>query len=147
MISGTLVIWSLSRSDNGIHSHVRMGSSGVRAPIWTASGMRHWKILIISGGTAWYYCINQMTRSIHVYYGLFMLAKLLLSYLSSCHIYTLHFLYSSQACYSCTYILCISCIPHSMCFIHINTVIPCTSCIHIHIIHDNIISLLQEFKS
>jgi len=49
--------------------HVRMGSSGVRALIWTASGMGHYGRLIkIPGGTDCYYCINHMTCSIHVYY-------------------------------------------------------------------------------
>ena len=67
MISRTLVIWLLSYSDNGT-SHVRMGSYGVRAPVWTDSGMRHWKRLIkIPGGTDCYYCINNMTCLIHVY--------------------------------------------------------------------------------
>ena len=42
--------------------HMRMGSSGVRAPVWTGSGMGHWKRLIkIVGGTDCYYCINNMT--------------------------------------------------------------------------------------
>ena len=48
--------------------HVRMGSTGVRAPVWTASGMGHWKRLIkIPGGTDCYYCIDIMTYLIHVY--------------------------------------------------------------------------------
>ena len=51
--------------------HVRMGSIGVRAPVWTASGMGHWKRLIkIPGGTDCYYCINNMTCLIHVSYCL-----------------------------------------------------------------------------
>ena len=42
--------------------HVRMSSTGVRAPVWTASGMGHWKRVIkIAGGTDCYYCINDMT--------------------------------------------------------------------------------------
>ena len=49
--------------------HVQMGSSGVRALIWTASGMGHWKRLIkISSGTDCYYCINNMTWFMDVYY-------------------------------------------------------------------------------
>jgi len=44
--SETLVIWLLSLSDHGTLCHIRMGSSGVRALVWTASGMRHWKRLI-----------------------------------------------------------------------------------------------------
>jgi len=49
--------------------HVRMGSTGVRAPVWTASGMGHWKRVIkIPGGTDFYYCVNHMTCLIHVYY-------------------------------------------------------------------------------
>ena len=51
--------------------HVRMGSTGVRASVWTASGMGHWKRLIkIAGGTDCYYCINNMTCLIHVFYYL-----------------------------------------------------------------------------
>ena len=46
-----------------------MGSSGVRVLVWTASGMEHWKKLIkISSDTDCYYCINNMTYSIHVYH-------------------------------------------------------------------------------
>ena len=53
---------------------VRMGSAGVWAPVWTASGIGYWKRLIkISAGTDCYYCINHMTCSIHVYYCLFTL--------------------------------------------------------------------------
>ena len=49
--------------------HVRMGSTGVWAPVWTASGMGHWKRLIkIPGSTDYYYCINHTTCSTHVYY-------------------------------------------------------------------------------
>ena len=51
---GTLVIWSLSRLDNGTLCHVRMGSTGVRA--------------LVLGGTDCYYCINHMTCSTSVYY-------------------------------------------------------------------------------
>ena len=51
--------------------HVRMSSTGVRAPVWTASGMGHWKRLTkIPGGTDCDYCINNMTCLIHVYYCL-----------------------------------------------------------------------------
>ena len=67
--SGTLIIWSLSRLDNGTRMPCRMGSTGVRALVWTASGMGHWKRLIkIPSDTACYYCINNMTYLIHVYY-------------------------------------------------------------------------------
>jgi len=49
--------------------HVRIGSARVRAPVWTVSGMRHWKRLIkIPGGTDCYCCINNMSCLIHVYY-------------------------------------------------------------------------------
>ena len=55
--------------------HVRMGSTGVRAPVWTASGMGHWKrVIVIPGGTDCYYCINNMTCLIHVNYCFVVLA-------------------------------------------------------------------------
>ena len=54
--------------------HVRMGSTGVRAPVGTASGMGHWKRLIkIPGGTDCYYCIKNMTCLIHIYYCIVVL--------------------------------------------------------------------------
>ena len=54
--------------------HVRMGSTGVRAPVWTASGMGHWKrLIIIPGGTDSYYWLKNMTCLIHVYYCLVVL--------------------------------------------------------------------------
>ena len=57
--------------------HVRMGSTGVRAPVWTASGMGHWKRLTkIPGGTDCYYCINHMTCSTHVYYCPFVIVTI-----------------------------------------------------------------------
>ena len=75
MTSGTLVIWLLSLVWIMVPvGHVRMGSTGVRAPVWTASGMGHWKrLIIIPGGTDCYYCINNMTCLIHVYYCLVVL--------------------------------------------------------------------------
>ena len=69
MTSRTPVIWSLSRSDNVTCSKVQIGSTRARAPVWTASGMGHWKRLIrIPGGTDCYYCLNDMTCLIHVCY-------------------------------------------------------------------------------
>ena len=57
--------------------HVQMGSSGVRAPVWIASGVWHWKRLFkISDGTDYYYCINHMTCSIYVYYCSYILVTL-----------------------------------------------------------------------
>ena len=54
--------------------HVRMSSTGVRAPVWTASGMGHWKRLIkMPGGTDCDYCINNMTCLIYAYYCLVVL--------------------------------------------------------------------------
>ena len=51
--------------------HVRMSSTGVRAAVWTASGMGHWKRLIkIPGGTDCDFLINNMTCLIHVCYCL-----------------------------------------------------------------------------
>ena len=67
--------------------------------------MGHWKRLIkISGDTNCYYCINNITYSIHVYYCPFILVTLSTILFASCHMYNLHFLYSH---YSCTLILCI----------------------------------------
>ena len=62
MTSGTLVIWSLSRLDNGTRMPCPDGFDWSGAPVWTASGMGHWKRLIeIAGGTDCYYWINNMT--------------------------------------------------------------------------------------
>jgi len=80
--------------------HVRMGSTEVRAPVWTDSSMGHWKRLIkIPGGTDCYYCIIIMTCLIHVYYCLVVLvtvpdhlsAIMLYVYCVTC--YMLHFLW------------------------------------------------------
>ena len=69
MTIGTLVIWSLSLLDMVPVCHVRMGSTGIRVLVWTASGMGHWKRLIkIPGGIDCYYCVNNITCPIHVYY-------------------------------------------------------------------------------
>ena len=112
MTSGTLVIWSLSSSDNVLVCHIRMVSARVRAPVWTVSGMWHWKRLIkILGATDCYYCINNMTYSIHVYYYSFILVTfpailftimshvyfaplVFFTYTLFMYIYTLHFIYS-----------------------------------------------------
>ena len=46
-----------------------MGSTGVRAPVGTASSMGQWKRLIkIPCGTNCYYCINNRSFPRHVYY-------------------------------------------------------------------------------
>ena len=64
MLFGHSLVWIMV-----LVGHVRMGSTGVRAPVWTASGMGHWKRLIkIPGGTDCYYCINDLTCLIHVCY-------------------------------------------------------------------------------
>ena len=87
--------------------HVRMGSTGVRAPVWTTSGMRYWKrLIIIPGGTDCYYCINNMTCLIHVFYCLVVHVPVPDHFASSCYLYMLlpylfhaiHFV----ASYSCT---------------------------------------------
>jgi len=71
------VIWSFSRSNNGTRMPCRMGSARVGAPVWTVSGMGHWKRLIkIPGDTDCYYRINNMTCSIYVYYYPFILVIL-----------------------------------------------------------------------
>ena len=110
MTTGTLVIWSLSHLDNG--THIWMGLTGVRAPVWTASGMGHWKRLIkIPCGTDCYYCINNMTCPIHVSYWLLHLLLVLIIYPLSCYLYTLlHFLIhvTLSVRYSCTSIFCIA---------------------------------------
>jgi len=70
--------------------HVRMGSTGVRAPVWTASGIRHWKRLIkIPGGTDCYYCINDMTWLSCYMYAILLLFMIL--YPISCYLYTCYF--------------------------------------------------------
>ena len=136
MTSRTLVIWLLSRSDNDTRMLCSDGFG------WsTSSGMNcqwygHWKKLIkIPCSTDYYYCINHMTCSIHVYYCSFILATLFTIVSTIMSISTLHFLHSSHTRYPCIHILCISCISYFMCFLHISMLILCTSCIHVHIIH------------
>ena len=91
--------------------HVQMGSARVRALVWTISGMRHWKRLIeIPGGTDCYYCINNMTCLLHVYYCFVVLVPLpdTLSTIML-HVYTVTL---PSTCYTFCYstLLCISCI-------------------------------------
>ena len=77
MTIGMLVIWSLSHLDHSTCMPCSMGSAGMRAPVWTASCMGHWKRLFkISGGTDCYYCINKMTCLLHVYYCLVVLVTI-----------------------------------------------------------------------
>ena len=114
-----LVICSLSRSDNGTRCHVRTGSASMWALVRTASGMGHWMRLIkILDGTDCYYCINNMTCPIRVYYrsvilvaildivSTIMLSVYLVTLPDTC---TLHMVTH----YSCTCILHIACIPVS----------------------------------
>jgi len=91
--------------------HVRMGSTGVRVPVWIASGMRHWKRLIkIPGGTDCYYCINNITCLIHVYYCFVVLVTVpdtLSTIMLHVYVVTL-----PGTCYTFCYstLLCIPCI-------------------------------------
>ena len=83
-----------------------MGSTGVRAPVWTVSGMGYWKRLIkIPGSTDCYYYINHMTCSIHVYIVYLYLLHFLLSYPTIISLYALHFLYFSHTLLIYTYTL------------------------------------------
>ena len=89
MTSGTLVIWSLSRLDNGTRMPCPNGFSWSAGSNRTASGMGHWKRLIkIPGGTDCYYCLNHLTCSTHGYYSPFLFVTLpdMLSTLMS-HVY------------------------------------------------------------
>ena len=93
--------------------HVRMGLSGVRAPVWTASGMGYWRRLIkIPGSTDCYYCIIHMICSTYVYYCPFLFVTIpdMLSTIMS-HVYLLHFLIFVTlhvvTHYSWTHILCL----------------------------------------
>jgi len=84
-----------------------MGSSGVRAPVWTASGMRYWKRLIkIPSGTECYYCINNMTCLIHVYYCsvvLITVSDILSTVMSPIYLVTLSDTYTSYGDTLCMY--------------------------------------------
>ena len=110
--SETLVIWSFSRSNYGIHMPFSDGFDWSTGFSMNYRGMGHWKRLIkISGGTDCYYCINHMTCLIHVYYYLFILVTLTaILFTTMSHVYltllvfftdtlfmytyTLHFMYS-----------------------------------------------------
>ena len=102
MTSGTLVIgyslvWIMAPV-----CHIRMGSTGVRAPVWTFSGMGHWKRLIkIPGGTDCYYCINNMTCLIHIYYRLVVLIPIP-DNLSTImlHVWPVYFIPLPDTCYT-----------------------------------------------
>ena len=99
MTSGTLVICHpLIRIMVPIY-HIRMGSAGVWAPVWTVSGMRHWKRLIkIPSDTDCYYYINNMPCPIHVSYCLVALVTIpdILSTIMS-HVY---FVTLPDTCYT-----------------------------------------------
>jgi len=72
--------------------HVQVGSTGVRALVWTVSGMRHWKRLIkISGDIDCYYYINNMPCLLHMYY----------CSVKHCYI-PWYFFYHHVTCISCT---------------------------------------------
>ena len=110
--------------------HVRMGSTGVWAPVWTASGMGHWKTLIkIPGGTDFYYCIKDMTlpdtcmlscycsRYFIRYYVTCILVTLPGTCYTFCggllllYMYTLHCI-SSIFCIPCRHHYCLCTTPH-----------------------------------
>ena len=113
--------------------HVRMSSIGVRASVWIASVMEHWKRLIkIPGDTDCYYCINNMICLIHVYYCwvvlvtvpvilstiifsvdfayllLFLIIDLLSCFMYTLLLYLVHVTLSVVAYDSCTCIRCIA---------------------------------------
>jgi len=93
---------------------VRIGLSGVRAPVWTVSSMRHWKKLIkILWDTDCFYCINHMTCSIHVYYCLYILFTFSAIWFTiMSHVYLILHV---ETHYSCTRIFCI---PFILCFMY-----------------------------
>ena len=118
MTSGTLVIWSLSRLDNGTRRSCPDGSTGVRDPVWTASGMGHWKRLIkIPDDTDCYYCINNMTCLIHVYDCLVVLITVPDTWFAiTLLLYLVHVTLSVVAYYACSalhlFCFCIPCRHH-----------------------------------
>ena len=98
----------------------------------------------IPGGTDCYYCINNMTFLIHVYYCLDVLLLFLIIYPLSCYMYALllylfHAIPSEVAYYSCTCILCIAYI--LFCIVYLltmhNTVgwLYCICHLHVHFYH------------
>ena len=152
MTLGTLVIWPLSRSDNGTRIPCSDGLARVRAPVWTASGIGHWKRLIkIPDDTYCYYCINNMTCSIHIYYYPFILVSfsgILFTVMSHVNRVTL-----PDTCYTSsgdTLFMLMNTL-HFMYFLFyvfsVNTlllymIILCTSCRHVHSDHDPLMLLL-----
>ena len=69
MTSGTLVIWSLSRSDHGTRMLCSDGFNWRAGSDMNCQCMGHWKKLIkISSSIDYYYCINCMMCVIYVYY-------------------------------------------------------------------------------
>ena len=95
-----LVIHSLAQKMVPVY-HVRMDSTGMRAPVWTANGMGHCKRLIkISYGIDCYYCINIMTCLIHIYYCsivLITISNILSTIMSPVYLVTL----PNTCCTSC----------------------------------------------
>ena len=143
---GTLVIWAFSRLDHGTRMyHIRIGSTRVRAPVWTASGMGHWKRLNkISSRTDCYYCINHMTCPVHVYYCPFILVTVLdiLSTTISCVYLALHV----ETQLSCTLTLHFMYPLFHICFVNTmllnsNMVDLRNSSLYVHIHHDTVILL------
>ena len=114
MTSGTLVIWSLSRLDNGTRRPCPDGFDWSAGSSMTASGMGHWKrLIIIPGGTDCYYCINNITCLIHVFYCLVVhvpVSDHFAVIMLPVYVVTLpvHAMHSVVASYSCTCIICIA---------------------------------------
>jgi len=121
-----------------------MSSTGVRAPVWTASGMGHWKRLIkIPSATDCYYCITNMTCLIYVSYCVDILVTVL-NHLSAImlHVYVITLPVSCYTLFSG--ILRMFCIAYilflqtSLLYMH-NTVLPICMFISITSPLDNLI--------
>jgi len=88
VMSITLAIWSFSHSDNGTRMLCPDGCGWNTAPVWTTTGMRHWKRLIkISGDIDCYYCIIILLHILSIMIILFIVILLYMHVLlfMSCH--------------------------------------------------------------
>ena len=125
---GMLDIWSLSRSDHGTHMPCSDGFD------WSASSDKNcqWygtlkKLIKISDDNDCYYCINNTTYPIYVYYRSVKLVTIPNIYPLSYNLYTLlHFLILVTlhvlTHYSCIRIFCIPCILFHVYYVDIVTV-------------------------
>jgi len=90
MTTVMLVIWALSHSDNGTRMSCSDRFGWSRAPVWTISGMRHYKRLIkIVSDIDCYYCTIIVCCFLPAWYPIWVYCNRLRDFLVYYHV-TLH---------------------------------------------------------